>query len=324
MKTLITGAAGYIAGNITKRMVEKNKPIKVFVRETEDLRLLKKLNIEMCFGALQDKKSIEKAMNGVDRIIHCAAYVSDWGNKKDFYEANVLGVKNMVEEAIKTKKIKKFTHISTTDVYGSPSIPVDENAPLIDNGPHYPHTKIQGEHVVWEAYRTHALPITIIRPGTVIGPGKNIIITELIHYLKKGILFIDDGKLDAGLVFIDNLVEGIINATFQENTTGQAYNMLDNYQVTFRKFIQDIAAGLHISYKSYNVSFSTAYKIACALEYFYLLLPRRFKPPLTREAVFIMGRPQNHSTEKAKKDILYQSTIRYEECIKRILHQIND
>ena len=68
------------------------------------------------------------ALEGDERVYHCAALATDWGTWEAYNAANVTGLHNLLDRA-KEVHLDKFVHISTTDVYGFPDYPADENKP---------------------------------------------------------------------------------------------------------------------------------------------------------------------------------------------------
>jgi dTDP-glucose 4,6-dehydratase len=88
---------------------------------------------------LMNENEIEKALDGVEYIIHCA---------KGPGETNVKGTENLLKIASK-KSLKRFIHLSTAEIYGSVSGYIDENAPFQYTGNDYNRTKIDAEKICW-------------------------------------------------------------------------------------------------------------------------------------------------------------------------------
>ena len=210
MAALITGASGFLGGSLAVRLTHQGEKVRILARTSSRLNHLQDLPIDIAYGALEDETSLVQALTGVEVVYHCAALSFDWGKWEDFYLANVKGVENLLKAAVNTKSIKRFLHISTSDVYGYPAKACDETYPLTDIGLPYNRSKVLGEQAVWDCYENTGLPVTIIRPVTIYGPRSKDIVGEIVGLLlKKQMVRINHGKSRAGLLFVDNAVEGI-------------------------------------------------------------------------------------------------------------------
>jgi nucleoside-diphosphate-sugar epimerase len=188
----------------------------------------------------------------------------------------------------------------------------------------YNKSKGLGEKAVWDCYKESRLPITVIRPVTLYGPRSKDIVAEVVRLLKKKqMVLINRGQSHAGLLYIDNAVEGIIQAAASTNTIGKAYNLRDESNETWRQYVEALADGLNTAYPSINLSPGLALGLARILEILYSALHIPSRPLLTRHAVYIIFRDQGYSIEKAQRDFGYCSRITFTEGIERTISWIN-
>ena len=318
MTVLITGASGFLGGALATALVQRNKNVRVFARKTSNLAHLKDLPVEIAYGSLEDKASVIPAFTGIEIVYHCAALSNDWGRWEEFYKTNVLGVQNLLTAAKGTEEFKRFVHISTSDVYGYPDKACDESYPITDIGLPYNRSKGLGEKAVWDCYKETGLPITVIRPVTIYGPRSKDIVAEIAELLrKKQMVLINHGQSHAGLLYIDNAVEGIIKAATSPNTIGGAYNLRDESNETWKQYVEALADGLHTQRPSIHLPAGLALSLARALEALYSILHIQSRPLLTRHAVYLMFRDQGYSIRKAKHDFGFQSKVTFAEGINR-------
>lgn len=240
-KVLVTGANGFIGSHLTEALLKKGYKVKCLVRKTSDLRWLSDLDVELFFGSLFDKSFLEEVVSEVDFIFHVAA-LTKAKSRKEFHMVNYEGTKNLIETCYeKNPHIKRFVYISTQSVVG-PSKNfrlVDEKSPFNPIS-EYGKSKLLAEMEVLK-YKGK-LPITIIRPPAVYGPrDKDIYL--FFKFINKGLkpLF---GKKESyiSLIYVKDLVEGIILSAESEKGVGQIYFLADDRPYSLReteKVIQD-------------------------------------------------------------------------------------
>lgn len=324
MKVLVTGASGFLGGALVRELVKKGDSVRILVRRQSKLDHLKDLQLEIIYGDLGSKDSLIPALKNIEIVYHCAARSADWGQWEWFYKANVLGVQNILDVAVNSGSIKRFLHISTSDVYGYPIKPRDETFPIVDTGLPYNKSKVLGEKIVWGFYEKYKLPITVIRPVCVYGPRSKDFVTEIANLLiRKQMMLINGGEAVAGLLYIDNAVEGIIQATTSTKTIGQAYNLRDESNETWCQYVKALAKGLKVTNPWINLSANLALYIGYINEKIYEIFRIRKRPLFTRHAVYILAGDHAFPIEKAQKDFGFQSKVSYDKGVENTLAWLN-
>ncbi len=320
MKILVTGATGFLGSAMCRALVQGGQEVRALARKTSDLSRLNGLPVEVRYVSLEDSSNLVDLFDGIGYVYHCAALVSDWGPWSSFYEANVKGVRNLLEAAQGSRNLQRFVHISTTDVYGYPVEAVDETYPITDIGLPYNRSKGLGEKAVWDAYRRTGMPVSVVRPATIYGPRSMSIVVEIAALLKKKrMAWIDEGKLPAGLLYIDNAVEGIIQAAHSPRTVGQAYNLRDEGNETWRQFMTALAIGMKVEPPRTNLPSGLVMAMASLLETIYRMIGIRNRPLATRHSTYMFCRSQGYSIEKARRDFGFRSRVSFDEGMERTI-----
>ncbi len=315
MLNLVTGATGLIGGHLVEALVLRGERVRAFVRPTSRTERLRALGVEIRIGQLVDNASLVATTQGVDRVFHCAALVTDWGLSEDFQQANVHGTHNVLAAAARAQ-VKRFVFLSSTDVYGFPGVSVDETERPSPRGFPFADSKIEAESLVWNHRRRVGLPTCIIRSGTVYGPGSRFILESLVEPMRRRRLaVIDGGRHPAGLTYVGNLVDAMILAADREVSVGQAYNITDGSRVTWREFIDALADILQMPRPTRGRAHRTAYAMAAAWEYYYRIMGRAQRPPLTRSLVELMGTDQDYCIDKAVAQLGYRPRVSFEDGI---------
>lgn len=318
MLNLVTGATGLIGGHLVEALVLRGEGVRAFVRPTSRTQRLRALGVDIRIGQLMDNASLMAAAQGVDRVFHCAALVSDWGLSEDFQQANVRGTHNVLAAAVRAQ-VSRFVFLSSTDVYGFPGTSVDETVRPSPRGFPYADSKIEAESLVWNHRRRVRLPTCIIRPGTVYGPGSRFILESLVEPMRRRqLVLIDDGQHPAGLVYVGNVVDAMILAADREQSVGQAYNITDGSRVTWRAFIDALADMLQMPRPTRKRSHRMAYAMASIWENYYRMMGRAQRPPLTRSLVELMGTDQDYCIDKAVAQLGYRPRVSFAEGMRHV------
>lgn len=281
-------------------------------------------------GSLEDADFISREVSpSVEYIYHVAAQGRDWGPWSEYYNANVVVTQNLLTAAIcNCENLIRFLHVSTVDVYGS-STPTSECHEDIyvssKRHAYYSTTKVLAERAVMRAFYDKNLPVTIVRPSVVFGPGSwswGLEEAQLM-YQGKGVL-IDGGKATCGAIFIDDLVRAIPMAATSPNTIGKVYNLADNTNVPWRLYFDTMADGLSLPRVKRSVPYWLAYTIAWASEWIYWIFRRKNRPVLTLFVLALIGRDQKYPTERALNDFGWKPQTPFQEAMQRTTRWLLD
>jgi dihydroflavonol-4-reductase len=180
-RCLVTGANGFVGANVIRALIENGYNPIAFVRPKTNLENLKGLEIEIREGDLRDRDSVSRAMRGINYVFHVGAAYLFWAKNTDlFYETNIKGTLNVIEEALKSG-VERIVYTSTTGAIGlsRDSNPIDET--VLENPPkwyfdpwnlgdHYARSKILAQKEVIRKIKEGA-DIVIVCPSAPIGWG---------------------------------------------------------------------------------------------------------------------------------------------------------
>lgn len=315
----MTGASGFLGSHLVERLVADGEDVVTLVRESSDRTHLDGLGVDVCEGDLQDRAALRSCLEGVQRVFHCAALVSDWGTWEEFRGANVVGVRNLLEAADEAG-VELFVHISSTDVYGHPDRVVDESAPFRRRGWPYGDTKIEAEELLWEFVREHALRATVVRPASLYGPRSQSFVVEALELLRdRQLPLVGPADRAAGLVEVTNAVDAILLIASSERSVGRAYNVTDGSRVTWQAYFERLAevAGVPPP-RRFRLPRSAAYAAAWAVERAYRALRLRSRPPLTRLMVELLATEQGFSNARLETELGYRPRVDFDEGMRRV------
>ena len=315
--TLVTGATGFLGGWVAERLVQDGTPVRVLVRRSLP-RHLADLKIETHLADLVDARLVAPALEGVDTVIHCAGLVTDYAPYRQFMRVNGTGTSNLVDAAVRGG-VRRFVHISTTDVYGYPPNPQSETDPMRRTGLGYNDSKIYAETVVRNAGAKHDLPFSIVRPATIYGPRSETFVTDFVALLKrKQMVLFGDGQQDAGLVYVDNLVDLILLAATEDAALGETYNGCDGHGVSWEAYCDALSDLVGAPHCTSRMPYWLGYALGAVMERGALALGLSRRPLLTRTAVKLLGIPTGHPNDKAKRELGWEPRVSFDTAIKRI------
>ena len=305
MKVLVTGATGHIGNVLVRSLLKNGYDVTAFVRNKEKLNALDGLSVSFAYGDVRDIESLKMAFKGIDVVFHLAGLIDIGnGNKKQMYEVNVNGTKNVVN-ACKEMNVKKL--IYTSSVHAIPTKPKGEIitetktfSPDLVKGT-YSKTKAEATKYVLEA-NSKDLEVIITHPSGVIGPYEYItsnlgqLIIDCAHK-KMG------AYLDGGYNFVDvrDVADGLVS-TLEKGKAGECYILAGHY-VTIKelmKYVQDITG---VPAPKFKIARWFAYATGALSEIYYKIVKQ--KPLFTSYSVYTTGTNANFSIDKAKKELGY-------------------
>ena len=172
MTTLVTGAAGFLGSHVARQLAARGENVRVLIRSSSSNRAIADLPLEYVTGDLRDEASLERAMNGVQRVFHVAADYRLWAkNPQDIYDSNVGGTKNLLAAA-RQAGVERLVYTSTvaTIAVDRPVLPNEfTETRLEEMVGHYKRSKWMAEQEVLQAAKD-GLPVVVALPTTPVGP----------------------------------------------------------------------------------------------------------------------------------------------------------
>lgn len=321
---LVTGATGLLGSHIVEQLRKRDMPVRALVRPNSDRSWLSSQGVEFVEGDVTDAASMERACRGCDVVYHAAARVGDWGPWEEFQRITIDGTRNVLEAAIKAR-VRRFVHISSISTYGyhTKEGTIDESYDLgykLYRWAYYSRSKVEAEHLVWQAQRAGRIEVTVIRPAWIYGERDRATIARLVNMIRNGqakILGRGDNRLN--VVYAGNIAEGAITAAHLPKAAGEAYNCSNDGVITQQQYFDLLAKTLGCPPVSRNVSYGVAYFAGFVLEVFGHLFQQKKPPMVTRYAVWLMGRRSYFSADKARRELDWKATVSYEVGVPRTI-----
>ena len=237
-KVLVTGATGFIGGFVVKELVNQGCPVRATDLSHTDSRSLGKLGVEFMASDLLDPESLARVLQGIDRVIHLAACFDFNVSREKAFAVNVRGTENLCQAALDAG-VSRFVHLSTAGVHGTPrKVPVCEDDPKWPVENDYVLTKWWGEKAAWRYHRDHGLPVTVLRPALVYGPGSEYLgsyffgLGSLALSLKRKKVYLVRGGVASSWIHVEDVAGIVVFLLDAPGAVGRAFNGSDGSPVT--------------------------------------------------------------------------------------------
>jgi len=310
---LVTGASGFTGGYMVKNLLEHGYQVRTLVRSSSNLERLRALPVEIVYGDVTDAAAVLAALEGIDIVFHVAAlYRAANVPDKDYYSVNVTGTENIMKAALR-QGVKRVVYCSTVGVHGHVDHPpADENAPF-KPGDIYQDTKLAAEKMALFYYCNKRLPVTVVRPSGIYGPG-DLRMLKMYRMVQKQ-RFIMLGRKDPyyHLTHVTDIVEGFRLAGENPRAVGQVYIIAGDGYCTLGEFAKYIADDLGINPKIIRLPLWPVYWAGFICEK--IFIPLRLQPPIFRRRVDIYVKDRAFSIDKAKTELGFQPRVNIREGI---------
>lgn len=313
MRALVTGATGFTGGHLVHNLLDHGYKVKVFVRPSSNTEKLQTLPVEIAVGQLQNREDVFRAVEGVDVVYHVAALYRQ-ANLPDsaYWEVNVMGTQYLLEAAT-YHGIKRFLHCSTGGVHGHiENPPANEDAP-IKPGDVYQDSKAEAEKLALYYYHEMGLPVTVVRPTGIYGPGDTRMLKLYRMIQNRDFIMFGSGKVLYHLTFVSDTVEGMRLAAESERAIGQVYIIAGEEYSTLMEFAQTVAKVLHVKPPKTKLPVWPLYAAGYACEK--ICIPLKIQPPIFRRRVDIFTKDRAFDITKAKTELGYKPKVSMEEGI---------
>ena len=324
---LITGAAGFIGSRVVGVLLNYGfTNLRCLVRGSSNLTGLNKTvsssnrnQIQLIKGNLLSREDCEKATEDISVVFHLAA-----GTEKTFpgcYMNSVVATRNLLDSVLENGSLKRFVNVSSIAVYSNRDKGgvLDETCQM-DADPvlrheAYVYGKVKQDELVLDYARRFDLPVVIMRPGEVFGPGKRKI-SGRVGIDTFGIFLHLGGRNQIPLTYVDNCAEAIFLAGVKKGVDGGVFNIVDDDLPTSRKFLR--------MYKKKVGRFRSLY-IPYRMSYFLCYLWERYStwsngqlpPVFNRKSCIADWKGVKYSNRKIREKLGWTPKIPMNEALNR-------
>lgn len=314
-KIAVTGAGGFIGRNLLASLVQRGAKIKAF--DLPGVKPIEGKHIEWVESDLSDEAAVHAALVDAEVIFHLAFPVSDWESEDKFIAA--LKLSDLICR-IAEEKAQRLIVTTSIVVYGDMigKGPIDENTAYGKAHGYYTEYKQKQEQSAIGHFHRAGLDVRIVRPANVYGAGSKPWVIEVIKVLRQGLpALIGDGKGRAGLIHVTNLVDILLRVAEDENSRGEIYLAADDNHVAWHTYFSDLAHIARTGPPSSIPRFASE-MLAMAGETAWKTFGIKGRPPLTRQALMLVGADNDFSNQKVREKLGFKPIISYQQALHEI------
>jgi len=295
---LVTGASGFIGSVLANRLSQQNKRVKALVRVGGDISKIQNKNLKISYGDIRDYDNVDQAVEGCDQIVHLAGITK--GSLAELNEVNLVGLKNILRAAVK-HKVRKVIFLSSIAVYGECLDTTEASSynPYDDYG----RSKVMAEEYIKEFNKKYPLPVVIMRPSHVYGPGGRSNIQQMFQYINRKKYFIfGSGKNLINLVYLEDLLDIIINILEDDKIKSDDFIISGPRPYMLKELSYKIAQVCRVR-KPLSLLYSAGYILGGICEVISKMTKK--KMPLSRSRVKNLARSRSFRIDKAQRILNY-------------------
>lgn len=322
MRVALTGGTGYTGGRLLRLLRERGHSVRALVRPASVTPELRSSGITLVEGGLGDRDAAARLVEGAETLIHVAAVYRTAGHPDSYYrDVNVGGTEALLEAAARAG-LSRFVHTSTVGVHGHVEHPpADETAPIAP-GDVYQATKAEAEALALEFHRRRGLPVAVVRPGAIYGPGETRLL-KLFRSIARGhYAIVGSGRSFYHPVYIDDLLDGFLLALERPEAVGEAFLIAGPRYVSqteLARLIAEATGGRVLPFHVPAAPLQWAGDLCEAI-----CVPLGLEPPLHRRRVDFWTKSRAFTNEKARRLLGYAPKVDLEEGIARTVTAYRD
>jgi len=298
------------------------------VRRSSDLGLLKSAipeqhanRCEIVEANLLSRADCSQLASDAEIVYHLVA-----GRGKSFpgcFQGSVITTRNLLDALADHNRLKRFVNVSSFAVYtrfrSSRSDVWDETCPLEDNLDErhdaYVYGKLKQDELVLQYRERFGIPVSIVRPGIVIGPGKKAI-PGFVGMDTFGFFMHLGGGGRLPLTYVDNCAEAIVLAGLVKEAEGEVFNVVDDELPTSRSFLR--AYKQHVrSFTSIPIPYPIMYSLCALWEWYAKRSKGQLPPVFNRRECSFAWKGHRYSNQKLKELLSWHCRVPMKQGLER-------
>lgn len=316
MRVLVTGASGWLGAAVARDLLAAGHEVRTLQRRPSGVE-----GAEDVLGSVTEPDAVERAVQGVEAVVHLAAKVSFAGSMADFVAVNIEGTRTLVRAAKRTG-VHRFVFVSSPSVAHTGEAIMGEDAPPAQperaRGP-YARTKAAAELVALGA-DAPGFAVVAVRPHIVWGPGDPQLVARVQQRAAAGRLpVVGSGAALVDSTYLDDAVSGIRAALdAAERVHGNAYVLTSAEPRPISELFAGFCAAAGIAPPSRRVPAGAAKAAGSVVEALWRVRPGADEPPMTRFLAEQLSTAHWFDVRRTMRDLRWRPEVGVTEGLRRL------
>lgn len=325
----VTGATGFLGRRLVQSLLQEPElQVRCLIRESSDTNILLEgldavdhARVHFFRGSLADQKFVSNHFCESDVVYHLAAALG--GSTSTMFLNTVIPTRKLLESAA-AANVGRFVLISSMGIYGTETVKrwgtLDETTP-IDPHPEqrdaYTFSKVRQEVIASDLSEQLGLPLVIVRPGVIYGPGRSAVTSRVGLPLGPVVIRMGGGQ-QLPYTYVENCADGIKLAGLTPGIDGETFNLVDDDLPSGKQILKLMKQHGKKS-KVIWVPRGAIGTLAGLYEWYSNWTEGQLPPVLTRYKCAAMWKPLRYSNAKAKHKLNWQPKISTEEGLRKTI-----
>ncbi len=311
-RVLVTGGGGFLGRHLVAALVKRGDAVRTFQRSPAPPDLPP--GVEHRRGDIRDAAAVANAVAGVERVIHLVSNFRSAASDGEAHGINVQGTEHVLQAALRAR-VKRLVHCSTIGVHGSVlEIPAHEETPF-NPGDAYQRTKLAAERRVFEVHRETGLPVSAVRPISLLGPGDRRMLKLFRMIRRRRFVLLGDGNALFQPAYVDDVVQGFLLCLDRDEAVGEAFIVGGEEFLPLRELAALVAAELGVPAPRLRLPLAPFSALATACEW--ICSPLGLEPPLHHRRLSFYRNQRAFRIEKARRLLGFEPQVSLREALAR-------
>ncbi len=303
---LVTGATGFTGKHLVRELCATGATVRAIVRKSSQIDDIRDLPIEFFQGDVFDEGVVKQATEGVHYVFHVAAAYREAKISDDIYwKVHVESTHHLARAVAKNPGFKRFIHVSTIGVHGHIEDPPANEEYRFSPGDQYQDTKVEAELWIRDFAKTEYMPLTVVRPAAIYGPGDRRLLKVFRMAKKPVVPILGYGcKGMYHLIQVKDLVRFMILAATHERTIGEIYICGARDPIGIEQMVRVIAKHLQTMPSFIRLPVTPFFIAGDICEA--VCKPLGIEPPIYRRRVAFFTKDRAFDTSKMREHTGYE------------------
>lgn len=316
-RVLITGGLGFLGSALVTEFAASGFDLQIFNRQGRRAAgFVHHAGHPVHWGDIRDSGAVDRAVEGMDIVVHTVSNFREVRTDRDAYPINVGGTDNLLN-ACARHRVKRVVLCSTIGVHGNVArVPATEESPF-NPGDIYQETKVEVERRARAFEREQDLPVCILRPASIYGPGDLRMLKLFRMIQRRRFVMLGRGEANFHPAYIDDVARAFVLAAVHPQAAGETFIIGGEEYLPLRKLVEAVARHLQVPPPGIRIPLAPVEFLARVCEA--ACRPLNLEPPLHHRRMSFFRNNRGFTIARAKRLLGFEPRVNLAEGLERTI-----